>query len=250
MDLREVQIIELFHVAFLDALQQRLERGRWILKGGANLRYFFDSQRYSQDIDLDFLGDAPWGVREKVGEVIKSPVLSNLLRVKGLSVGESSEHKQSDTTRRWKIGIAAPGHGELVRTKVEFSSRGADDRFQAEAVPEQIVAPYALRPPILQHYTIAPATEQKIAALAGRTQVQSRDVFDLDLLLRRRGLPQGEIDVDLLTNAAEIALEIPFDAFNDHVLNFLEPDLRDYYDSEERWVQMQTFVAEQLEAAR
>ncbi len=187
MELREVQIIELFHVAFLDALQQRLERGRWILKGGANLRYFFDSQRYSQDIDLDFLGDAPWGVREKVGEVIESPALSNLLRVKGLSVEESSEHKQSDTTRRWKIG---------------------------------------------------------------RPQVQSRDVFDLDLLLRRRELPQGEIDVDLLTNAAEIALEIPFDAFSDHVLNFLEPDLRDYYDSEERWVQMQTFVAERLEAAR
>lgn len=250
MDLREVQVVELFHVAFLDALQQRLERGRWILKGGANLRYFFGSQRYSQDIDFDFLGDAPWGVREKVGEVIESPVLSNLLRVKGLSVGESSEHKQSDTTRRWKIGIAAPGHAELVRTKVEFSGRGADDRFQAEAIPDQIVAPYALRPPIVQHYTIAPATEQKIAALAGRTQVQSRDVFDLDLLLRLREPPQGEIDADLLTKAAAIALEIPFDAFSDHVLNFLEPDLRDYYDSEERWVQMQTFVAERLEAAR
>jgi hypothetical protein len=50
--------------------------------------------------------------------------------------------------------------------------------------------------------------------------------------------------------AREIALEIPFDAFNDHVLSFLEPDLRDYYDSEERWVQIQTFVAERLEAAR
>src|SRR4051812_20334748 len=98
MNLREVQVIELFHVAFLDALQQRLERGRWVLKGGANLRYFFDSQRYSQDIDLDFLGDPPWGVREKVGEVIESPALSNLLRVKGLSVEEASEHKQSDTT--------------------------------------------------------------------------------------------------------------------------------------------------------
>ncbi len=249
MELREVQVIELFHVAFLDALQQRLERGRWILKGGANLRYFFDSQRYSQDIDLDFRGGAPWGVREKVGQVIESPVLSNLLRVKGLSVEESSEHKQSETTRRWKIGIAAPGHGELVRTKVEFSSRGADDRFRAEAVPDRIVAPYALRPPIVQHYTAAAATEQKVAALAGRPQVQSRDVFDLDLLLRLRQLPRGEVDAELLTKAAEIALEIPFDAFSDHVLNFLEPDLRDYY-SEERWVQLQTFVAEQLEAAR
>jgi hypothetical protein len=68
--------------------------------------------------------------------------------------------------------------------------------------------------------------------------------------LRRRELPKGELDADLLTKAAEIALEIPFDAFNDHVLNFLEPELRDYYDSEESWVRMQTFVAEQLEAAR
>jgi len=68
--------------------------------------------------------------------------------------------------------------------------------------------------------------------------------------LRRRELPRGEVEADLLAKAAEIALEIPFDAFNGHVLNFLEPELRDYYGSEESWVQMQTFVAEKLEAAR
>ena len=250
MYLTEVQVIEFFHVAFLDALQHRLERGRWVLKGGANLRYFFDSQRYSEDIDLDFLGEAPWGVREKIGEVINSQLLAALLQVKGVSVGEWSEHKQTDTTRRWKIGIVAPGHSELIRTKIEFSSRGADERFQAEVVPQRIVSAYALRPPIVQHYTIAPATEQKVAALAGRTQVQTRDVFDLDLLLRRRSLVPGEVDAEVLTKAAEIALEISFDAFTDHVLRFLEPELRDYYDSEEAWVGMQTFVAGKLEEAR
>ena len=250
MELSKVQVIELFHVAFLDALHQRLERGRWVLKGGANLRYFFDSHRYSEDIDLDFVGEAPWGAREKIGEVITSQVLDALLRVTGLSVEEWSESKQTDTTRRWKVGIDAPGHADPIRTKIEFSNRGSDERFQTEAVPDRIVSPYALRPPVVQHYTIGPATEQKIAALAGRVQVQARDVFDLDLLLRRRPLQRGTVDADLLSRAAGVALEISFDAFTDHVLRFLEPELRDYYDSEESWVGMQTFVAERLEDAR
>ena len=55
--LSNAQIIELFHVAFLDVLSSRLDPARYVLKGGTNLRYFFESLRYSEDIDLDM----KWG---------------------------------------------------------------------------------------------------------------------------------------------------------------------------------------------
>ena len=53
MKLSDAQLIEAFHLAFLQVLQARVQQEHYVLKGGANLRYFFDSVRYSEDIDLD-----------------------------------------------------------------------------------------------------------------------------------------------------------------------------------------------------
>jgi hypothetical protein len=113
-----------------------------------------------------------------------------------------------------------------------------------------VVAPYALPSPNIQHYEAAAATEQKVSALVGRSQTQARDVFDLDLLLRRRPLPVGELDRDVLSEAAERVFELPFDAYRDHVLAFLASDVLELYDGAEAWERMQTFVAGSLEAAR
>ena len=44
--------------------------------------------------------------------------------------------------------------------------------------------PYGLTSPTVQHYGETAAIEQKIAALALRSETKARDVFDLDLLLR------------------------------------------------------------------
>ena len=98
------QITELFHLAFLDVLSKRLDPARYVLKGGANLRYFFASPRYSEDIDLDIDGKAPWGLEDKVDAVLDSGALKVLLRVGGLAIAEFSKPKQTATTRRWKVG--------------------------------------------------------------------------------------------------------------------------------------------------
>ena len=87
-------------------------------------------------------------------------------------------------------------------------------------------------------------------ALAGRSETQARDVFDLDLLLRRRKLAPGSLGAQVLTDAGERALQLPYDAFRDQVLPFLEPDALELYENEAAWEQMQTFVAEQLAGAR
>lgn len=223
-----------------------------MLKGGANLRYFFASQRYSEDMDIDLCGysGGSWSLEEKVDGVLSAGAMKALLRVGGLAVAELSKPKQTNTTRRWKIGIAAPGHSDLIRTKIEFSNRNGERRYRLETLPDRIVAPYALRPPSIQHYVDDAPAEQKVEALADRSETQARDVFDLDLLLRRRPLPTGSLDPGLLGKAAERALELPFAAFRDQVLPFLEFDVVELYDTEAAWEQMQTFVAEKLEEAR
>jgi hypothetical protein len=249
-DLTRAQVAELFHIAFLDVLASRLEPSRFVLKGGANLRFFFGSSRYSEDIDIDLHGRPPMNMERKVDGVLDSPAIGILLRVKGVTVAEHSKPKQTATTRRWKVGIAAPGHGDLVRTKIEFSGRNGDPRYALEPIPREVVAPYALRAPSVQHYIGDAPTEQKVAALADRPETQARDVFDLDLLLRLKPLAPGSLDPDLLTRAAELALQLPFASFRDQVLPFLEPDALELYGSERSWERMQTFVAENLEAAR
>lgn len=248
--LNNAQITELFHIAFLDVLARRLDPARYVLKGGANLRYFFESLRYSEDIDLDISGVEPWGLEEKVDGVLDSGAMKALLRVGGLAIAEFSKPKQTTATRRWKVAIEASGRPDLVRTKIEFSNRNGEKRYRLEAIPSHIVTPYALRSPSVQHYTEDAPTEQKIKALAGRSETQARDVFDLDLLLRRRPLAAGSLDSQLLIDAAERALRLPFAAFRDQVLPFLEPDVVELYETEGAWEQMQTFVAGKLEGAK
>lgn len=248
--LRDAQVVELFHLAFLQVLQARLDQTRYVLKGGANLRYFFDSVRYSEDIDLDIDGLAPWALTEKVDGILASPTIAAVLRSGGLAVEDFTKPKQTDTTRRWKVAIAVAGRQEPVRTKIELSHRNGEHRHVLEPVPDRIVAPYALRAPTLQHYTADAATEQKIKALAGRSETQARDVFDLDLLLRREPLADTAIDAQILELAAERGLALPFEAFGDQVLPFLDPEIAELYDTQAAWEQMQLFVADTLLDAR
>jgi Nucleotidyl transferase AbiEii toxin, Type IV TA system len=249
-ELSYAQRIEFFHLAFLEVLAKRLDPARYILKGGVNLRYFFSSVRYSEDIDLDLTRPLPADLQGKVDAILDSPALGLLLRLGGLEVASFSAPKQTDTTRRWKIALAASG-GEAARTKIEFSGRESeDDDYRLDRLPAEVLAPYALPAPSVQHYGAKSATRQKAIALVSRPETQCRDVFDLDLLLRRRPLATGELDPELLGRAVERVFELPFDAYRDQVLAFLEPAAAELYEGADSWERMQTFVAGGLEAAR
>ncbi len=248
---RAVQTIECFHLAFLEVLRARLDPARYVLMGGANLRYFFDSVRYSENIDLDVSGVAGWMLEHKVDGVLSSQPLEFILRSSGLAVvaTDVTKPKQTETTRRWKVPITAPGQSEPVRTKIEFNNRNGEHRHVLEAVPDRVVESYGLRAPSTQHYAAEPAAEQKVKALAGRPETQARDVFDLELLLRRVSIAPGAVDPDVRKTAAERGLELPYAAFSDQVLPFLDPEVAELYDAT-TWEQMQEFVARRLLADR
>jgi hypothetical protein len=244
---RPATAIEAFHLAFLEVLRKRLDPARYVLKGGVNLRYFFGSVRYSEDIDFDIIGVPVATLEKNVDAVLSSPALAFTLRSAGLAVAveQVSKPKQTETTRRWKVPVAPDGQSQLVRTKIEFSNRNGDDRHELEAVPERVVRPYGLRPPSVRHYLAEPATEQKIRALAGRSETQARDVFDLDLLLRAQPRATGSVDAETRRTAAERGLELPYEAFANQVLPFLDPEVAELYD-ETTWEQMRLVVTDKL----
>ena len=47
--------VELIHLVLLDLLGRKVDKKQYALKGGCNLRFFFKSIRYSDDMDLDCL---------------------------------------------------------------------------------------------------------------------------------------------------------------------------------------------------
>lgn len=244
--LSDAQAVEFFHLAFVQVLQGRLNQDRYVLKGGANLRYFFESVRYSEDIDLDVSGIERWELEEKVDGLLGSPPLRVLVRGGGLVVESSSKPTQTETTQSWKVALARTGRDEPLRTRIEFSRRNGDRRHVLESVPARIVAPYALRAPSLRHYQAEAATEQKVAALAGRSETQARDVFDLELLLRPKPALTATLPAGTCERAAGRALELPFAAFRDQVLPFLDPEAAELYADPAVWEQIRGFVVERL----
>lgn len=116
--------------------------------------------------------------------VLGSPAMGALLRTSGLALQSAGKQKQTGTTQRWNPSISVGGRGEPIRTRIEFRHGPADPRRLLEAVPERVVAPYALRPPTVVHYTAGAAIEQEIAALALRSETQARDAFDLFVVER------------------------------------------------------------------
>jgi hypothetical protein len=69
-------------------------------------------------------------------------------------------------------------------------------------------------------------------------------VFDLDLLLRRH--PAGASHATTRKRASEQALALPFAAFRDQVLPFLDADVAELYLDPAAWRQIQSFVVERL----
>lgn len=250
--MNEAQLIELFHLAFLQVLEARLNPARYVVKGGANLRYFFESVRYSEDVDLDAVEIEPWRLEEKVDAVLASRAMELLLRTTGLTIADVTKPKQTATTQRWKPSLVVRERRLDLRTRIEFSHRRADPRRILEAVPDRVVAPYALRAPTMLHYRADAAIEQKVEALAGRSQTQARDVFDLELLLRtqRGAVSPGTMDPRLLDAAIERARELPFGAFRDQVVPFLDPEAVDLHDTDSVWARMQEFVGDRLSELR
>jgi Nucleotidyl transferase AbiEii toxin, Type IV TA system len=260
MPLDPVQVREAFHCLALRSLAPGLGLAMR-LKGGVNLRLFYGSERYSEDMDLD----ADPRLRQRLKPLIRNTLHDSELRRQLLILGirdldlPDRPAKDTDTVLRYKLGLIAGG----VRypTKIEVSYRGHEAGTWAlleQPLPE-IVGPYiptGTTFPDAGHYARTPAVWQKITALALRNEVQARDVFDLDLLLDTVldarlhpvdiAMLRGHLTDSVLREAARRALDITFEEFKDQVVEFLLPERRAHHLM--RWEEIQLRVASFIES--
>jgi len=234
------QAVEVFHLILLSYLGRKIDKQNWALKGGCNLRFFFRSPRYSDDMDLDVQGLPVEVLREKVNAILSGRPFQTTLEVRGISVEHVTEHKQIETTQRWKFGMTVPQLERPVPTKVEFSRRGLDQGSIFEPVSPEIVRLYELAPVMANHYPAPVVWQQKIRAIFSRTETQARDVFDLVLLLDSGRMTKALVadtkqDLD---KVKEAVLSVDFGQFKSQVVSYLEPDVQPQYETEDRWDEM------------
>jgi predicted nucleotidyltransferase component of viral defense system len=247
--LAPIQVVEAFHLIFLRALEAKVDRSFYVVKGGVNLRAWFGSSRYSEDLDVDVLRLEVFELADKVDAVLRAPVMQSLLVAQQLAVVRTSKPKQTGTTQRWKFELQVRGQAHTLHTKIEFSRRGAEDEYSLQPVLAEIVRPYGIPAPTANHYTAAAATRQKIQALAGRRQAQARDIWDLEHLLRACAAapkPFAASDARVLELAIERAVAMPYETFKSQVVSFLAPEHQDLHGTQIAWQRIQDLVVQRL----
>lgn len=254
--LNDTQLREIFHFSFLDRLLKISDSHLYVLKGGVNLRFFFHSPRYSEDMDIDVLAGSVDTLRKNGYKILQDAAFKRSLLTYGIAdieINDPEKAKQTNTTQRFRFGLITTADQRLP-TKVEFSRRTDHvENYVTEMVDTEIAREYRKVSYYCQHYPGEDAVIQKIHALAGRPATQARDVFDLGLL-QAGGYANSiksnmGLTKELRDKASEALMSLTFDDFNGHVLEFLDTDNRAQYDSPQAWDQLQGTILELLDYA-
>lgn len=161
-------------------------------------------------------------------KLLASQPFNALLAARKIVIGNFSTPKQTDTVQRWKVSLRV-GRVE-VPTKIEFSYLGIDHSgVEVTCVEPLVLTPHNLTPLFMAHYTVTHAALHKIRALAGRTETQARDLYDLDLLLGKNQNLNISVEPHLVVKPIERAMTIDADQFLGQVVEFLEDDAREHY---------------------
>lgn len=231
--------VELFHLSFLRQFATQIDGKLYAIKGGCNLRFFFNSIRYSEDLDIDICIVEQKTLEKKVDKILTSSSLHRLLQKYDIRQLDVTSPKQTQTTQRWKIQLHTEQAQVSYPTKIEFSRRHNNGAIpsQLEDINAQICHSYQIPPLRLSHYGLEEAISQKILALAFRSLTQARDIFDLYHLLHL-GAPVLSMDQDMLLKAQEALLSVPFSDYKSQVVSFLAPDAQEQYNNAAYWDEM------------
>jgi len=246
-------IREVFHLEFVRWLAHKIKPENYVLKGGVNLRFFFKSIRYSEDMDLDVGKVSRDVLKEVVMKILKAPSFCDTLRVYGIEKvvpPDIFKAKQTDTTQRFKVHLITIS-GEDLFTKIELSRRGFKGNIVIESVPEVVLRRYKTAPLLIPHYDIYSVASQKIDALATRSVVQARDVFDLYMLTSQIDFANieswGVISLEKYKKASDSVFTVSFEQFRDTVLPYLNEGDVCIYDSPKVWDEIRLKVVNFIE---
>ncbi|MBI5418424.1 nucleotidyl transferase AbiEii/AbiGii toxin family protein [Candidatus Poribacteria bacterium] len=155
-----LQIREIFHLEFLRWLGRKLRIDTFVLKGGVNLRYFFNSFRYSEDMDIDIKGMKVDNLKNTVMKILESPSFQDGLKsyfIERVVLPDITKAKQTETTQRFKIHLIT-SVGEDLFTKIEFSRREIKGVSVVRSVSDTILRIYKMPPLLVPHYNLQSAS--------------------------------------------------------------------------------------------
>lgn len=249
----DLELREIFHLEFLRLLMKKIKGEFFALKGGSNMRFFFQSFRYSEDMDLDVFEIKVEKLKKIVIEILGSTSFQEGLIPFGIQriiPPDMSKAKQTETTQRFKVHLITENGLDLF-TKIKFSRRGKSGRVVVEAVSNLILRKYKMAPLLLPHYDIYSTIVQKINALATRRVIQARDIFDLYTLSSQYTPGEAaKMNINRLNRAIDNVYEIDFNYFRDTVLSYLSIEEQRIYNSPSRWDEIKLKVVEFLEEFR
>jgi predicted nucleotidyltransferase component of viral defense system len=250
----QLRLRELFHLEFLRWFGRKVKVEHYALKGGSNIRFFFQSFRYSEDMDLDARIIGVKDLQDIVMGILNAGSFKANLKpfgIEKLIPPDISKAKQTHTTQRFKIHLLTSS-GEDLSTKIEFSRRGFNGHATVEPVSDKVLRQYKIMPLLVSHYDAVSAIKQKITALARRNITQARDIFDLYILYSQvdwavacRKL--SKTDKETLKDASQNLFEVGFNQFRDLVISYLAEEDRKVYNSENTWDEIKLRVAHYLE---
>ncbi len=247
-----LQVREAFHLEFLRWFSRKAKAAHYCLKGGVNLRLFCRSIRYSEDIDIDITTLRVEGLQKIVMGILSARAFMDSLKFLGIEriiPPDMRKAKQTETTQRFKIHLLTSAGDDLL-TKIEFSRRGMKGNAIVEPVSASILRSYKMGPLLVPHYDAASAVAQKINALAQRTVLQARDIFDLFVLSSQYDGGQQEkllISKAVLKTAYDNIFLVEYLQFRDSVVTYLEADDQKAYSSSSVWDEIKLKTANFLE---
>lgn len=239
-----LQLVEIFHLEFLRWLGKKVNPSYYALKGGVNLRFFYKSIRYSEDMDLDVQIIRTDVLRNKVMWILESNIFQNNLKPFGIEKiipPNMEKAKQTQTTQRFKIHLVTP-RSEDFFTKIEFSRRQSPilsgNKIKIETVSNAILHEYKAAPLLVPHYDAMAAVLQKIEALITRKIMEVRDIFDIYIMIPQ--IESGDrkkisLNPGKIKKAEEYILETGFEEFKDKVVSYLLKEDQKIYNSPSAW---------------
>lgn len=250
MKLIPMQIRELFHMIFLRNFSQKFAGRMFALKGGICLRFFYNSVRFSEDIDFDISKKIPIDTLSKnINNILKSQVIISNLLPYGITDIHFREVKRTETTQRWKVKLIMTDKTELS-TKIELSKRKKEFPWISGIPSRELLLVYQITPFVSQYYNAIELAMQKIYALASDTRTVVRDLFDLHHLFFSCNVNVDEVKKEIkkyvLRDCIDKISIFRISDFQSEIIPFLPLDIAKYYSDKLHQDEMKNDCLEKL----
>jgi predicted nucleotidyltransferase component of viral defense system len=186
-------VAEVLHLAVLDGLFSRVESEAATFQGGTSIHLLHGGYRFSED--LDFAGpDLTWAASENLMRSAQNEIEKLVTQL--LGVGQNA----------WRLPQASKGRRIYVawfafqpqqvrqkfRVKIEFANYPV---YLSQPLPVRSEFDVTQRLSLVNGLPPAELMAEKLAAVAGRTYVKGRDLFDLWFF---REVLKTDLDVKVL----------------------------------------------------